>query len=249
MESSTLTQQLTEIGLSEKEAKVYMALLNGGALTADQTAKRARLNRSTTYVQIESLINKGLASTFKKGKKTFFSAESPNNLERLLDVRELDLKQQRANVQFLLPELMQQYSAGDERPLVKMYEGKGGITTLRNLVLDAANKTVHVISDITKLQEIYNEEERNEYSRLRSKKGITTKVLYSIEDNKPDLVAVAPQQLKRLSRTKFPFDSDIYIFDDCTGFVSCGEHIHGVLIQSALIANTMRTIHKMLWES
>ena len=51
--NTPLIEKLEEFGLSEKEAKVYMASLEIGEATADQIAKHSGVNRSTTYVQIQ----------------------------------------------------------------------------------------------------------------------------------------------------------------------------------------------------
>ena len=81
-----LSKQLRDFGLSENEVSVYIALLQGGSDTAANIAKKAKLNRSTTYVQLDTLMNYGLASTFKKGKKTFFSSflwKSCNKIKKI----------------------------------------------------------------------------------------------------------------------------------------------------------------------
>ena len=62
-------QTLQQIGLSEKEARVYIAALSLGPATADQLAKQTGINRSTTYVHIKSLMAMGLMSTYEEGKK------------------------------------------------------------------------------------------------------------------------------------------------------------------------------------
>ena len=54
-----MLKELQDMGLSEKEAKIYLASLEIGRATADQLAKQAKIVRSTTYVQLESLMKKG----------------------------------------------------------------------------------------------------------------------------------------------------------------------------------------------
>ena len=71
-----MLKELQDLGLSEKEARVYL-----GQTTADKLAKHAKVNRSTTYVQLESLMKVGLMSTHEERKKTVFAPESPELLE------------------------------------------------------------------------------------------------------------------------------------------------------------------------
>jgi len=54
--------QLKHIGLSNNEAKVYLAMLELGPSPVLDIAAKAAINRPTTYVQIELLKKKGLVS-------------------------------------------------------------------------------------------------------------------------------------------------------------------------------------------
>ena len=54
-----LTPFLKNLGLNDKEANIYLALLQLGKSTATKIAKKSGLKRPTTYVIIEQLIDKG----------------------------------------------------------------------------------------------------------------------------------------------------------------------------------------------
>lgn len=64
-------QQLKQLGFSDKEAKVYMASLELGPDTAQEIAKKAGVNRTTTYVIIEKLIKKGKKRSFRSGWREY----------------------------------------------------------------------------------------------------------------------------------------------------------------------------------
>ena len=64
---------LKQLGLLEKEAKVYLASLELGEATVLELAKKSALNRTTVYVEIEKLGQRGLVSSIEKGKKRYFS--------------------------------------------------------------------------------------------------------------------------------------------------------------------------------
>lgn len=92
-----LEQELIAVGLSDKEAKVYLAALSLGEATAQQIAAKATVSRPTTYVIIESLAKQGLISSFDKGKKRYFAAARPEKLhERVAGFRrELEARESR----------------------------------------------------------------------------------------------------------------------------------------------------------
>ena len=61
-------RELVEIGLNEKEAKVYLASLELGQSAVQGISSRSGVNRATTYFIIEGLTAKGLISSFHQGK-------------------------------------------------------------------------------------------------------------------------------------------------------------------------------------
>src|SRR3989344_453122 len=119
-----MIRELQDLGLAEKEAKVYLAALEIGRATADQLAKQAKIVRPTAYVQIKSLMEKGLMSTYEEGKKTYFAPESPEALRRVLDKQKESIRTQEDELKRLLPELSRLFEGAGERPVVRFFEGK-----------------------------------------------------------------------------------------------------------------------------
>ncbi len=83
---------LTSLGLSEKEAQIYEATLESGPETVQKIAHRAGITRTGAYAYIRSLIQKGLMSSSTRDKRTYFSAEPPENLFRLLEQQKEKMK-------------------------------------------------------------------------------------------------------------------------------------------------------------
>ena len=82
-----MIKSLIEIGLSEKEATLYVASLELGSSTVLELAKTSKLKRTTIYSLIDSLIEKGLMIEEFKGFKKVYSPSEPKNLERILDTK------------------------------------------------------------------------------------------------------------------------------------------------------------------
>lgn len=72
-----LAKILQNIGLTEKEAKVYLACLELGPQPVSEIAKKARINRVTAYDILEKLLKKGLVNFVTKEKIKFFNATDP----------------------------------------------------------------------------------------------------------------------------------------------------------------------------
>ncbi len=238
---------IVRLGLSEKEALVYLVLLNEGSGTADTIAKHAGLNRSTTYVQLDVLMQLGLVSTYKVGKKTYFAAESPNNLDRLLQKQELELQSQKAEVQSLLPKLMRMFSATGERPVIRTYEGKEGLVTMRNEVIASAEDEVYIAVSYDDLYKVFTVDELMSFSTARAKKGIKSYTLYNKEGE--SAIQVPPQELRRVSKKDFPFTSDIYIHGNSVSISNTTGKIFAVTIDNAEVAQTFKSLFMLAWQS
>lgn len=237
--------RLKQLGLSEKEAKVYIASLEVGAATADELAKHAKLNRSTTYVQIQELMRFGLMSTFKKGKRTYFAPESPYNLRQIIERKHRELNEQAHLLEGFVPELLSLYATSGVRPIVRSFEGKEGLIAMRREVLKTKSKEIHLAVAYDHMRSLFSDAELMDFSDTRAKQGIKSYVLYTKTGD--DMISTQLQDLRRIAEEQFPFSSDIYIFGDMIAFASYGKDIAGVIIESATIAATMRSLFRLAW--
>src|SRR3989344_3655296 len=126
-------EKLKNLGLSENEAKVYMAMLELGPSVVVEIAHKSQINRPTAYVQIESLKKRGLISTQMKGKKQIYMAESPEHLEGMLDNQLHEIAVQKEMFSSVLPNLLSLYQSAGSRPTVRFFEGKEGLVQMQNI--------------------------------------------------------------------------------------------------------------------
>ncbi|MDP2951052.1 MAG: helix-turn-helix domain-containing protein, partial [bacterium] len=73
-------KQLTTVGLSDKQAVVYLALLELGPSTVSEVARKAGINRTTGYDILEMLVSFGLVSPLGKGKVQKYVTENPEKI-------------------------------------------------------------------------------------------------------------------------------------------------------------------------
>lgn len=102
MQEQEIISAIEELGLSNKEARVYVAALSAGASSVQRLADQSGIKRVTVYVILESLMGMGLMSQTSKGKKTYFVAEDPANLHRLVDKRQQEVSAQQQGLDALI---------------------------------------------------------------------------------------------------------------------------------------------------
>ena len=129
-------EKLQELGFSEKEAGVYLALLELGSSVASDIAKKAGINRSTAYIIIESLLKRGLVTVIERRGVKLYSSTSPDQLIRHLEETAKQYSGLVAAAKKILPDLESVRKAQKEkkeesfRPKVQLFEGKKGIRTV-----------------------------------------------------------------------------------------------------------------------
>ena len=77
---ATINDALKNLGLNDKEARAYAALLELGQTTAYAVAERSGLKRPTVYVVLDELRQKGLVLKIPHVKKQLWSAKSPHQI-------------------------------------------------------------------------------------------------------------------------------------------------------------------------
>lgn len=246
-----IEKELQKLGLSDKEVKVYLASLELGPSSVQAVARKAGVNRATTYVMIEALIKKGLMSSFEKGKKRFFTAESPVHLILLLQKQESEIKEKQKILEELMPELKALFASAEEKPRVKFFEGLEGIKTIQNDILAAKFNS---LDEIISLDECYRilppEGKKGHRQKIAEKtKNIPIRVIYTSSKG-PILPKKENSRERRfIPLDKFPFDTEIYIYSSKVAIISCKGKIMGVIIENKDIAEALKVVFNLAWEA
>lgn len=124
---------LKKIGFSDKNAQVYLGLLQLGPSSVRKLAEFCGLNRGTTYDALKWLGEKGLVNFYEKETKQHFVAEPPAKLQALVRQETQDLEQAGSELERSIPELEALYNRGGERPIARYY---------------AANELKEILGDI-----------------------------------------------------------------------------------------------------
>jgi sugar-specific transcriptional regulator TrmB len=241
-----LERELQKLGLSEKEAKVYLSSLELGPSPVQTIANKAGVNRATTYVMIEWLIQKGLMSSFEKGKKRFFSAESPERFLAILHKEEADIKTRVKNVEEFLPELKALFALAEEKPRVRFFEGKEGIKAIREDFLRTKDRRIETIYSADFIRGIFTDEERKEFVEKRMKKGIKVRSIYTFDKG---ILTDKTASRCKIPVDKFPLFCDIIMYGNNIAITSLKGKLFGIIIESKEFADTMRSIFELAWEA
>lgn len=239
-----LQKELKNAGLNDSEAKVYLAALELGETNISRIAKKSGIKRTTTYLVIDSLKEKGLINSYKKRNKTVFIAEDPRKIEEKLAER----KQAIAKI---MPELLSFANFLDRKPTIRFYEGQNGIKDLFKDILKYPD---------SEILEMYSESYVHDFSEEYFSKYFTPRRI----ENKIWVRAILPnneviknlisrnekelRQTKLLDPEKYKIKIEINIYGKNKVSVIAFKEEIGLIIESRLIHDSLKNIFEMMWE-
>src|SRR3989338_1279088 len=103
---------LAELGLSEGEIKVYLALLKLSSVPVSKIKEETQMHRTTIYDFLEKLLNKGLINYVIRNNVKYYTAANPTKLFEFL-------KEKQDHLQTILPELQKLHQFQQEETKVE----------------------------------------------------------------------------------------------------------------------------------
>ena len=231
-----LRKTLQRIGLNDKEASVYIVLLELHEALPSVVSRKSGVKRPTTYVVLEQLVGKGLASHVKKGDVTYFRALNPHALLE-------DQYQRYSDLEKALPELVNLHEKYSATPQMAIYEGKDGIIKIMEDTLKISTDLL-CWADVSLATGTLLEDYYRSYVATKVERKIWLKGVFCYDELALEYKKRGEEELREvylIPKDKFPFKNEINIYDDKIAIVSHQDKI-GVIIQNQNIADTQRAI-------
>lgn len=238
-----LQNTLEHLGLTKKEAAVYLAALELGQSSVLQIAKKAEIKRPTVYITLDSLQEKGFMEAMPKGATTRYLAQDPKKIIERFD--------EKLNVfKGILPELRSIANAAPGKPKVRFYEGKKNILALyENEIFKAKD-----IIGVTSMQDVVSIFSKEEELRLLRLMKTNSVFIRDILDDSPEAHEYEKEK-KRLAigETKFLpndllFEIDFLVYNKKLAMISLKSLI-AVVIEDTAISHAQRQLLEILWKS
>ncbi len=241
-----LASTLQRIGLSEKEAVVYLALLSLETATAYQIALRCDVKKPTVYVILEDLRTKGLALKIPHAKKALFAAR---DIVEYLQEQENRIKSVRA----VVPQL--HALGGADRPGVYFFTGIRGIAEAMDYKFDSMRgKTFH--SFYEDLRGAHEDIPRlfSAWDRKAVAADISFKIVMaekSAGKYYKDSIKLSKEtesiEIRFLKQYEFPSNVSIEVAEDFVRIMN-EKNLHATIIDDKQLADAMRQIFNIVWE-
>jgi len=124
-----MLKTLKQIGLSEKEIKVYFTILKLGSLPAQVIASEIAIKRTTVYLILEKLKEIGLVGEIIEKNKKLFFAEKPEKLLKIIQQKKKEIEKEETRIKEFLPRLQKILKGKEVKSTqeIRHYQGIEGI--------------------------------------------------------------------------------------------------------------------------
>jgi sugar-specific transcriptional regulator TrmB len=233
---------LRDLGLSDKESSVYMALVSLEQATAYQIANKSGIKRPTVYVTLEELRKKGLVLKVPHPKKQVFIAKDPEDYIKEIEQKIYSAKQ-------ALPQIIAMIG-GSHKPKVTFYEGIEGVSHALSFRLEKmkGKELIGFFATSKNPTKEYTEAfatfQKNLQKNNISIRGIAPESITLTDVRKED--EEHNRTIKSVSSETYSSNISIDVGDTFVRIIDI-EELQATIIENPNVAKTMRQIFEMVW--
>lgn len=238
------TTILRKAGLTDSQAKGYLALIEHGALSPADLAQKIGENRTNGYAITERLVELDLAIK-NEGAKAVFSPQSPAKLKQLLINRQRELKTTDNELSGIIPQLLSTYRLTMDRPGVVYLEGTDSLQQLYDDIIKTGDilrifPSAYDRRDPDIADMIDQQIRRQRAANIKTETLLRKEVYPEFRPLNDALFEARPSVLGEL-------DSQIMIYGDNVAITTYRTGVVTTIITSQETAETFRKIFGVLW--
>lgn len=236
------TAILEDLGLTQAEIKVYVALLELGASSAGAILEKSGLQNSVVHRSLNTLIEKGLITYILEGKKKIYRATDPENFHDFIEDK-------KRRFDGILPQLKEKQKLARKVPFAELFKGKRGINQLYITLLNSGGKEYNTFGGGVLVKEVMGEAWWQNLHARRAAKRIPCRQVFD------ETIRAFGNMLNRKSYTNIRFLPKAYaqlqetiIIGDFVGIAIFTENPYGILIKDRAVAEGYRKQFEILWK-
>jgi len=238
-------EQLTSLGLTQGEAKVFLAMIQIGPSRVGKIVEKSGVSQSKIYNVLDRLVLKGLASYNIQDNIKHFQSLEPSRLHEYIQKKEDEIKRQKEGITQLVNDLTKNIYA-TKRSTSEIFVGERSLRSAYMTLLSDAKK-----GDILRYFYPYPDAHENAspfYSRFykyQKSKGIVERGIVTIDFKNSEHFKEIPKDVK-LRYVDFPLPGTIDMLMNKLLIVDW-KTITGILITSSEIASIFINYFDSMW--
>lgn len=236
-----LEENLSKLGFSPSEIKVYLHLLKTGSSYANKISSETKINRTNVYEALDRLITKGVISFIIRNKVKWFEAKEPNSILSLIKEREEEFKTTKNNI---IGDIKQLKISPEKKLLeANIFVGKKGLRIIFEEILEVG-KPISIIAAELQFKELFGP-----YFELwhkeRIERGIRQRTIFpkKLEGKLPKRRLLD----YKFVDNKFTNPTTTIIYSDNCLFIQWSKEPIVIKIRNKEIAKSHLNYFNMLW--
>lgn len=232
---------LTQCGLSELQANIYIYLIKNGQSTPTKIASDINEKRTTVYSAAEKLEKMGIISQKDKGRITAYVPNHPSVLESIAEKRLRAVARQAKNLESNLPSLINYYNEHQNEPGVTTFYGQEGVKKIWDKVIDSGQSFFFIRSRYDRLAD---HDALEDFKKRRVEAKIEARNITCYDFSKLNNEKAKKNLIDRTVLPGSEYDSpiEIDIFGNSVAFINFAKNGMSTLIDSPEIADAMRQV-------
>lgn len=251
---NTIISYLEQLNLSDIEAKLYLTLLQLGPVSVRELASAIDIKRTTAYLYIDQLIEKGLVVKIVKGTKKLIAANDPKESLEFLTEKKLQTAKE---IEKEFPNMLSSIATAFP-PLETVSESEiksyKGILNARKIYEDALKaKELRAYIRIDKTEPLFPNNANVFSEAFEKNKNLKVwEIIYNAE------ASAAPSEESRSRKGRYFYkympksqklsSEDILIFDGKVAVINFRGGKTSIVLQSPDLYNNFKEIFNFLWE-
>ena len=241
---------LSELGLTDAEIAVYLAMVRGTHSVRD-IMKTTRQKRPTVYYAISKLLERGLVRQTGLGPRERWQPEPPERLKTIAAQKIKEMRSLEEAVNALVPGLSAKTEALEKRPHVAFYEG---VEAVKNVIMETLYCRERHIDSIAPKENFFwhvGDDFALGYVAERARRRIKTRNLWEAPI---DVKRQRKEHYEGLSEIRIlpavmhgKFVTTIFLYDDKTLYISSLKNAYALLVTSQEHHDAMRALFDGLW--
>ncbi len=247
-----LPQILKNLGLDEKEIRIFLQTAHQKLAPVSQIAKKTGLKRTTCYQIIENLVKRKYIRRYIQHGMKYYAAASLEELKQLLDKQAAPLEEARNLLAHDTSELKKFYNVGTADTQISFYEGYEEIQLAYDKVLDQEDSEIY---SLLRKEETANHPLKKyweKYLQKRQQLGKKSKSLVPASQRSKTYVKTSAQENRytvSIKEQDIPIVGDLKVCGNLVAIISQHQgRIFGITIENPRTAAMFKGILKTLWK-
>ena len=241
-----IIDQLNNLGLNGRQARVYLSILQLGPASAIEIAKHSGFKHPTVYDVLDVLKERRLVTESTINGRKVFAPEDPSSLLQMEEERRIMLES-------ILPDLRDLYLGGTHRTRIHFYEGRAGVMAIRTELLNVRSKEYFYFGAVREMLKLSTPECEAEYVRQRIRRGIWSWSIRNRAREMPEEEYMRPGEKNLRHVRYFPRAisdniSGLYLFDRTVAIASGLKENYTVFLESEELFILMKSLWQCMWE-